>query len=57
MVNKAFLSNNTLPPRQPSGRVHALSAGGPGSIPSQGQRHTKEVIKMVPVVTLFGTQN
>ena len=26
-----------------------------GSIPSQGQRHTKDVIKMVPVVPLFGT--
>jgi len=24
----------------------------PGSIPSQGPRHTKDVIKMVPVVTL-----
>ena len=28
----------------------------PGSIPSQGQRHTKDVIKMVPVVSLFSTQ-
>ena len=28
----------------------------PGSIPSQGPRHTKNVIKMVPVVPLFGTQ-
>ena len=27
----------------------------PGSIPSQGPRHTKDVIKMVPVVPLFGT--
>ena len=26
----------------------ASSAGGPGSIPSQGPRHTKDVIKMVP---------
>ena len=25
----------------------------PGSIPSQGQRHTKDVLKMVPVVPLF----
>ena len=25
----------------------------PGSIPSQGPRHTKDVIKMVPVVPLF----
>ena len=25
----------------------------PGSIPSQGARHTKDVIKMVPVVPLF----
>ena len=27
----------------------------PGSIPSQGPRHTKDVIKMVPVVPLFST--
>ena len=27
----------------------------PGSIPCQGPRHTKDVIKMVPVVPLFGT--
>ena len=29
----------------------------PGSIPSQGPRHTKDVIKMVPVVPLFGTEH
>ena len=29
----------------------------PGSIPSQGPRHTKEVIKMVPVVPLFNTEH
>ena len=29
----------------------------PGSIPSQGPRHTREVIKLVPVVPLFGTQH
>ena len=29
----------------------------PGSIPSQGPRHTKDVMKMVPVVSLFGTQH
>ena len=29
----------------------------PGSIPSQGPRHTKNVIKMVPVVPLFGIQH
>ena len=29
----------------------------PGSIPSQGPRHTKDVIKMVPIVPLFGTQH
>ena len=29
----------------------------PCSIPSQGPRHTKDVIKMVPVVPLFGTQH
>ena len=29
----------------------------PGSIPSQGPRHTKDVIKMVPAVPLFGTQH
>ena len=29
----------------------------PGLIPSQGPRHTKDVIKMVPVVPLFGTQH
>ena len=28
----------------------------PGSIPSQGRRHTKDVIKMVPVVPLFRTE-
>ena len=28
-----------------------------GSIPSQGPRHTKDVIKMVPVVPLFATQH
>ena len=28
----------------------------PGSIPSQGPRHTKDAIKMVPVVPLFSTQ-
>ena len=28
-----------------------------GSIPSQGPRHTKDFIKMVPVVPLFGTQH
>ena len=27
-----------------------------GSIPSQGPRHTKDVIKMVPVVSLFSTE-
>ena len=27
-----------------------------GSIPSQGTRHTKDVIKMVPVVPLFSTE-
>ena len=29
----------------------------PASIPSQGPRHTKDVIKMVPVVPLFSTQH
>ena len=29
----------------------------PGSIPSQGPRHTKDVIKMVAVVTLFSTEH
>ena len=29
----------------------------PGTLPSQGPRHTKDVIKMVPVVPLFGTQH
>ena len=29
----------------------------PGLIPSQGPRHTKDVIKMVPVVPLFSTQH
>ena len=29
----------------------------PGSIPSQGPRHTKDVMKMVPVVPLFSTQH
>ena len=39
-----FYYNSPPPPRQPSGRVLASS----GSIPSQGPRHTKDVIKMVP---------
>ena len=34
----------------PIGRV-------PGSIPSQGPRHTKDVIEMVPVVPLFSTEH
>ena len=29
----------------------------PGSIPSQGPRHTKDVIKMVTVVPLFSTEH
>ena len=29
----------------------------PGSIPSQGPRHTKDVITMVPVVPLFSTEH
>ena len=29
----------------------------PGSIPSQGPRHTKDVIKLVPVVSLFSTEH
>ena len=29
----------------------------PGSIPCKGPRHTKDVIKMVPVVSLFSTQH
>ena len=29
----------------------------PGSIPSRGPRHNKDVLKMVPVVPLFGTQH
>ena len=29
----------------------------PGSIPSQGPRHTTDVIKMVPVVPLFSTEH
>ena len=29
----------------------------PGSTLSQGPRHTKDVIKMVPVVPLFSTQH
>ena len=44
------------PPRQSSGKVLTSSAGGPGSIPSQGPHHTKDVIKMVPVVPLFSTK-
>ena len=38
------------PPRYPNGILLASSAGGPGFIHSQGPRHTKYVIKMVPVV-------
>ena len=29
----------------------------PGSIPSQGPRHTKDAIEMVPVVPLFSTEH
>ena len=51
-------SGHTIPPpRKSSGIVLASSAGGPGSISSQGPRHTKDVIKMVPVVPLFSTQH
>ena len=39
------------------GRVLALIASVPGSIPSQGTHHTKDVIKMVPVVPLFSTEH
>ena len=39
-----------------SKRLH-LTIAFPGSIPSQGPRHTKDVIKMVPVVPLFSTQH
>jgi len=39
-----------------TGMKQTSSAGGPGSIPSQGPRH-KDVIKMVPVVPLFSTQH
>ena len=35
----------------------ASSAGGPGFNSSQGPRHTKDVIKMVPVVPLFSTEH
>ena len=31
--------------------------GVPGSIPSQGPRHTEDVVKMVPVVPLFSTEH
>ena len=31
--------------------------GVPGSIPSQRPRHTKDVIKMAPVVSLFSTEH
>ena len=30
---------------------------GPGSIPNEGLHHTKNVIKMVPVVPLFSTEH
>ena len=29
----------------------------PGSIPSQGPRHTRDVITMVPVIPLFSTEH
>jgi len=29
----------------------------PGSIPSQGPRHTKDIIQMAPVVPLFSTEH
>ena len=35
----------------------ASSAECPGFNPSQGPRHTKDVIKMVPVVPLFSTEH
>ena len=52
------MSNKVRPlPREPSGRVLALSAGGPGSIPSPGPRPTIDVLKIVPVVHLLSTQH
>ena len=42
---------------KPSGRVLALSAGGPGLIPRQGPCHTKDVIKIVPVFLLLSTDH
>ena len=39
--------------------IHSNHCGAQvlGSIPSQGPCHTKDVIEMVPVVLLFGTQH
>ena len=45
--------NATPPLRQPRLRVREV----PGPIFSQGPRHTKDVIKMVPIVPLFSTQH
>ena len=56
--SNAQLFHTLSPPRYPSGRVLASSAGGPGFNPhSQGPRHTKDVTKMVPVVPLFSTEH
>ena len=45
------------PGQQPSGRVLASIARGPWFIPSQETRHTKDAIKMVPVLPLFSTEH
>ena len=37
--------------------VECLHQVVPGSIPSQGPRHTKNVKKIVPVVPLFSTEH
>ena len=53
-----FPDNDYLPPpRQPSVECWHRVGEVPGSNPSQGPRHIKDVIKMVPVVLLFGTQH
>ena len=53
----SILSWTLPPPQQPSGRMLASSVGGPGFNPQSRLLHTKDVLKMVPVVPLFGTHH
>ena len=56
-IYKAFKKNISIEHRLLDSLVLAWVREVPGSIPSQGPRHTKDVIKMVPKVPLFCTEH